>query len=290
MTPELDMLSAREIVALIAAEDAGVPPAVAAEGERIAALADLVAERIRRGGRLIYVGAGTSGRLGVLDAAECPPTFGVPPGLVVGVIAGGQRALTAAVEQIEDDPGQGARDLEAEHVGERDVVLGIAASGSTPYVLGALAAARAAGAFCAALTCARPSPLEQAADLTIAPIVGPELVRGSTRMKAGTAQKLVLNTLSTTVMVRLGKTYGHLMVDVQPSNRKLRERARTIVRDLTGLDEAAAAALLEQTGYHVKPAVVMTLGACDLETAQRRLVASGGSLRRALAELAAPED
>jgi N-acetylmuramic acid 6-phosphate etherase len=287
---ELDTLSAREIVSLIVAEDAGVPAAVAAEAERIAALADVVVERMRRGGRLIYIGAGTSGRLGMLDAAECPPTFGVPPGLVVGVIAGGQRALTAAVEGAEDDQDQGARDLADQHVGECDVVLGIAASGSTPYVLGALAAARAAGAFCAALACIRPSLLEQAADLTIAPIVGPELVRGSTRMKAGTAQKLALNALSTTVMVRLGKTYGHLMVDVQPSNRKLRERARAIVRDLSGLDEAAAAALLEQTGYQVKPAVVMALGACELEEAQRRLAASGGNLRRALAEFAAPED
>jgi N-acetylmuramic acid 6-phosphate etherase len=284
---DLDTLSSQEIVALIAAEDVRVPAAVAAEGARIAALADVVVERIGRGGRLIYVGAGTSGRLGVLDAAECPPTFGVPPGLVVGLIAGGQSALTVAVEGAEDDREQGARDLAALSVGERDVVLGIAASGSTPYVLGALGAARAAGAFCAALICARPAPLEQAADLTIAPIVGPELVSGSTRMKAGTAQKLALNALSTTVMVRLGKVHGQLMVDVRPTNQKLRARARAIVRDLAGIDEQAAETLLEQSGYQVKPAVVMALGRCDLEQAQRRLAAAGGSLRRALHELSA---
>jgi N-acetylmuramic acid 6-phosphate etherase len=281
-TNPLDTLSAPEIVALIAAEDARVPAAVAAEGPRIALLAEAVAERLRRGGRLVYVGAGTSGRLGVLDAAECPPTFGVPPSLVQGIIAGGPVALVASVEGAEDDEAAAARDLGPLALGANDVVLGIAASGSTPYVLAALRYARVQGALTAGLTCTRPAPIEELAAITIAPLVGPELIRGSTRMKAGTAQKLALNTLSTTVMVLLGKTYGNLMVDVQPLNAKLRRRVRAIVQEATGLPPAEAAALLE-AGGSAPAAIVMALAGVEATEARRRLQASGGRVREAIA-------
>lgn len=283
-TTNIDTLPTREIVALIAAEDANVAPAVAAVGESIARLADIVVERVQRGGRLIYIGAGTSGRLGVLDAAECPPTFGVDSALVVGLIAGGATALTEAIEAVEDDDALGASDIAGRDVGPDDVVLGIAASGRTPYVLGGIDESRRRGAFVAGLACAESSPLEQAVELMIAPIVGPEVISGSTRMKAGTAQKLVLNTLSTTVMIRLGKTFGNLMVDVQPTNEKLRWRAAGIVATATGLTFDAAQRLLEAADYEAKTAVVMALAHVDAEVARRRLAASGGHVRPALAE------
>ena len=281
-TTEIDACSPREIVAMIAAEDARVAPAVAAEGEAIAELAGVVADRMRRGGRLIYVGAGTSGRLGVLDASEMPPTFGVDAGQIVGIIAGGLSALTTSVEAVEDDADAGGRDIAGLDAGPDDVVLGIAASGRTPYVLGAIAEARRRGAFCAGLACTRPSPLAAAVDIMIAPVVGPEVISGSTRMKAGTAQKLVLNTLSTTVMIQLGKTYGNLMVDVQPTNEKLRHRAVTIVARVTGLATDEARRLLEAAGYEVKTAIVMALAGVTVDEARRRLAASGGHIRRAL--------
>lgn len=283
-TTNIDTLPTREIVGLIAAEDANVAPAVAAVGDAIARLADIVVERVRRGGRLIYIGAGTSGRLGVLDAAECPPTFGVDATLVVGLIAGGATALTEAIEAVEDDAALGAGDIAGRDVGPDDVVLGIAASGRTPYVLGGIAEARRRGAFVAGLACAEPSPLEQAVDLMIAPIVGPEVISGSTRMKAGTAQKLVLNTLSTTVMIRLGKTFGNLMVDVQPTNEKLRWRAAGIVATATGLAFDEAQRLLAAADYEAKTAVVMALAQVDAADARRRLAASAGHVRQALAE------
>ena len=283
-TTNIDTLATREIVGLIAAEDAKVAPAVAAVGDAIARLAEIVAERIGRGGRLIYIGAGTSGRLGVLDAAECPPTFGVDSSLVVGLIAGGATALTEAIEAVEDDVALGANHIAGRDVGPDDVVLGIAASGRTPYVLGGIAEARNRGAFVAGLACAESSPLEQAVDLMIAPIVGPEVISGSTRMKAGTAQKLVLNTLSTTVMIRLGKTFGNLMVDVQPTNEKLRWRAAGIVATATGLPFDEAQRLLEAASYEAKTAVVMALANVDAEAARRRLAVSAGHVRQALAE------
>ncbi|HEY0735821.1 MAG TPA: N-acetylmuramic acid 6-phosphate etherase [Herpetosiphonaceae bacterium] len=283
-TTNIDTLPTREIVGLIAAEDAQVAPAVAAVGDAIARLADIVVERVQRGGRLIYLGAGTSGRLGVLDAAECPPTFGVESALVVGLIAGGTTALTEAIEAVEDDDALGASDIAGRDVGPDDVVLGIAASGRTPYVLGGIAEARRRGAFVAGLACAESSPLEQAVELMIAPIVGPEVISGSTRMKAGTAQKLVLNTLSTTVMIRLGKTFGNLMVDVQPTNEKLRWRAASIVATATGLAFDEAQRLLEAANYEAKTAVVMALAHVDAEAARRRLAASAGHVRQALAE------
>lgn len=278
----IDTLPTRAIVELISAEDAGVPAAVAAVGDAIARLADVVVERMRNGGRLIYIGAGTSGRLGVLDAAECPPTFGVGPDVVVARIAGGYRALTEALEAVEDDAELGRRDIAELQVTPQDVVLGIAASGRTPYVLGAIAEARGRGAFTAGLACVQPSPLAEAVELMIAPIVGPEVIAGSTRLKAGTAQKLVLNTLSTTVMVRLGKTFGNLMVDVQPTNDKLRRRAATIVATATGCPLDEARRLLEAAGYEAKTAIVMALTGVDAGEARRRLAAHGGHVRAAV--------
>ena len=281
-TAAIDSLSTREIVAAIAAEDAIVAPAVAAVGDAIARLVDLVVERMQRSGRLIYAGAGTSGRLGVLDAAECPPTFSTQPEQVVGLIAGGAAALTQSVEEVEDSPEAGAHDIGTLAVGPGDVVLGIAASGRTPYVLGAVAEARSRGAFVAGLACTHPSPLAEAVELMIAPIVGPEVIAGSTRMKAGTAQKLVLNALSTAVMIRLGKTFGNLMVDVRPLNSKLRHRAVNIVATATGLTHDEARTVLEAASYEPKTAIVMVLAGVDANKAHRRLVASGGHVRGAL--------
>jgi N-acetylmuramic acid 6-phosphate etherase len=281
MTTPLDTLSAREIVERIAAADATVPAAVATETPRIAALAEAVAERIRRGGRLIYVGAGTSGRLGALDAAEIPPTFGVQPGVVLAVLAGGDAALRSSVEGAEDDADAGAHALAALGLGAADAVVGIAASGSTPFVLGALRYAGERGALVAGLTCAANTPLARLAEITVAPLVGPEVLRGSTRMKAGTAQKLALNALSTTVMTLLGHTYGDLMVDVLPSNAKLRRRVRAIVAEATGLDDAAVSGLLDDAGT-ARVAIVMALADVDAPEARRRLATSGGRVREAI--------
>lgn len=281
-TQMIDRLSAREVVALINAEDRQVADAVAAVGDGLAALAALTAERIRRGGRLIYIGAGTSGRLGVLDAAECPPTFSTPSAMVVGLIAGGPRALTSAIEAVEDNPANGAADIVAANVGPDDVVVGLAASGATPYVLGAVAEARRRGAYTAGVACSHPTPLGAAVELMLAPLVGPEVIAGSTRMKAGTAEKLVLNTLSTTVMVLLGKTYGNLMVDLQPLNEKLRRRSLHIVASATGLSLEEAREVLARAG-DVKTAIVMSLAGVDQAEARRRLEASGGHVRPALA-------
>jgi N-acetylmuramic acid 6-phosphate etherase len=280
-TRTIDNLSAAEIVQLINAEDQKVALAVGAVAPAIAELAEQTAQRMRSGGRLIYCGAGTSGRLGVLDAAECPPTYNTPPELVVGLIAGGNPALTRAVEAVEDNPANGAADVAAVNIRSSDVLVGLAASGRTPYVLGAVAEARKRGALTAAITCSHPSPLSAAVDIVIAPLVGPEVVAGSTRMKAGTAQKLVLNTLTTTVMIRLGKTFGNLMVDLQPLNEKLRRRSIAIVADATGLPLAEAQHVLEQAG-DVKTAIVMVLAGVDPAEARRRLVASGGHVRAAL--------
>jgi N-acetylmuramic acid 6-phosphate etherase len=281
-TQAIDGLSAREIVALINTEDMRVAPAVGAVGDAIAVVAERAAEGIRRGGRLIYIGAGTSGRLGVLDAAECPPTYSTPPEMVIGVIAGGSTALTHAVEAVEDDPENGRRDIVALGVGEHDVVVGLAASGRTPYVLGAIAEARGRGAYTAGVTCSHPSPLSDAVHTVIAPIVGPEVVAGSTRMKAGTAQKLVLNSISTTVMVRLGKTYGNLMVDLQPLNEKLRRRTVNIVASITGIGQDEARATLAAAGNELKTALVMSLAGVDADEARARLDAAGGHVRAAL--------
>ncbi len=280
----IDTAPTLELVRIMNGEDAKVAPAVGAEAEAIAAAIDAIAERMRRGGRLIYVGAGTSGRLGVLDASECPPTFSAPPGLVVGVIAGGPRALTDSVEDAEDRPEEGARALAELGLRAEDSVVGIAASGGTPFVLGAMDEARRRGALVVSLACNHPSPMSERADIAIAPLVGPEVITGSTRLKSGTAQKMVLNMLSTGVMVRLGKTYGNLMVDVKASNSKLRARARRIVAAATGLEDEEAAALLERCGGEVKTAIVAALAGAGPDEARARLAAAGGVVRSALTQ------
>jgi N-acetylmuramic acid 6-phosphate etherase len=279
----LDELTPLEIVRLMNAEDGRVIAAVAGQAEAIARAVEVIADRLRAGGRLVYVGAGTSGRLGVLDASECPPTFSSPPGQVVGVIAGGPQALTRAVEGAEDHPEHGVRDLEALGVSARDVVVGIATSGRTPYVLGAVEYARQQGAFTVGISCNTDSELNAAVDLAIVPVVGPEVLSGSTRLKAGTATKLVLNMLSTGAMVCLGKTYGNLMVDLRATNSKLRARTNRIVRTLTGLSAQEAAALLRRCDGELKTALVAQLRGVGPEEARSRLDAAGDQVGKALA-------
>jgi N-acetylmuramic acid 6-phosphate etherase len=274
---------------LMNAEDAQVAPAIARELPQVAAAIDAIAERMRAGGRLIYVGAGTSGRMGVLDAAECPPTFGTAPGQVVALIAGGTQAITSAVEGAEDDQQAGARAINELNVIVQDSVVGIASSGSTPYVLGSLQQARARGALTISLAGNRPAPIQSLAEINIAPRVGPEALTGSTRLKAGTAQKMVLNMISTGVMIRLGKTFSNLMVDVQPTNAKLRARARRIVAQAGAsaqrrLDEEEANVLLQHCDGEVKTAIVCLLAGVSPQEARARLKAAGGVVRRALDE------
>lgn len=283
-TMNIDTLSTLEMLEVINEEDHKVPEAVRLTLPEIARAVDVIYGNMRRGGRLIYCGAGTSGRLGVLDAAECPPTYGVDPGLVVGLIAGGPSAFIKAVEGAEDSAALGAEDLKALDFSERDVLVGIAASGRTPYVLGAMGYAREKGAPVIALTCCRDSELSRAADITIAPLPGPEVITGSSRMKSGTAQKLVLNMLSTAVMVKMGKVYGNLMVDVKASNEKLYQRAVSIVRTVTGAEEAAAKDALEKCGYSCKTAIVMLLLHLDAEAANRVLEAADGRIAQAIAQ------
>lgn len=278
----IDTLDAAGIVALMVAEDAGVIAAVQAESAAIARTIELAAERFERGGRLIYVGAGTSGRLGVLDASECPPTFSTPPAMVVGLIAGGPAALTRAIEGAEDDAAQGAADLDALGIGTFDLVVGIATSGRTPYVIAAVERARERGATTVGLACNRPSVLGALVDVEIAPLVGPEVIAGSTRLKAGTATKLVLNMISTGAMVRIGKTYGNRMIDLAPTNEKLRIRTRRILRELGGVSDARAIALLAQTGGRLKPALVMAAADVTAAEAERLLDAYSGQVRAAI--------
>ncbi len=280
----IDRLSTRGVVEIINAEDARVARAVGREGRRIAALVDAVVDSFQRGGRLIYVGAGTSGRLGVLDAAECPPTFGVPRTMVQGIIAGGRRALVRSVEGAEDRPADGAAAVEKRRVGPKDVVVGIAACGITPFVHGALRRARELGARTALVTCAPEARGKIKADFIINPVVGPEVVTGSTRMKAGTATKLVLNTVTTAAMIRLGKVHGNLMVDLRATNAKLRDRAERVVMELTRLDRPAAKKLLTAADGAVKPAVVMHFRKANLAQARGILRRCGQSLRKAMQE------
>jgi N-acetylmuramic acid 6-phosphate etherase len=278
----IDTLDALGIVALMNAEDAKVVEAVKAESEAIARAVDLAADRFRRGGRLIYVGAGTSGRLGVLDASECPPTFSTPPEMVVGLIAGGSTALTRAVEGAEDSPERGAQELDALGVSPLDLVVGIATSGRTPYVLGAVERARQGGVTTVGIACNRPSLLGQAVDLEIAPLVGPEIISGSTRLKAGTATKMILNMITTGAMVLIGKTFGNRMIDLQPTNEKLRIRSRRILRELAGIDNARAAELLEANGGRLKPALVSALAGVGPDEALALLETHGGQVRAAI--------
>ena len=279
-TRDIDVASAIELVDLIAGEDAGVPAAVSAERESIARAVDLVEDAFRRAGRLLYVGAGTSGRLGVLDAAECPPTFGTPPEMVVGIIAGGARALIKAVEGAEDDVNAGIVAMDDHRVRAEDVVIGIAASGTTPYVRAALGRAQALGARTGLVACAEPPALlRNTCDVCVVVLVGPEVVTGSTRMKAGTATKLVLNTITTGAMIRLGKTYGNLMVDLRASNAKLEDRSHRIVMETTGLAREAAAEVLERADGRVKTAIVMARRGVGREEAEALRAAHAGRLR-----------
>jgi N-acetylmuramic acid 6-phosphate etherase len=278
----IDALPAAEILAVINAEDAKVAEAVEREIPRIAQAVEAIAARVERGGRLFYIGAGTSGRLGVLDAAECPPTFSVPPELVQGIIAGGQAALARATEASEDDSALGAADLDARGFRAADALVGIAASGRTPYVLGAVARARELGALTIGISCTPGSELSRHVEIAIEPLPGPEVIAGSTRMKAGTAIKLVLNMLSTAVMIRLGHVYDNLMVSVQPINAKLRARAVRIVAEAGGIDRERAAELLDASGGTVKTAIVMARLGIAREAAEERLRAARGRVSEAL--------
>ena len=276
----IDTASSLEIVDLIGAEDAGVPSAVARVREEIARAIDLVEAAFRAGGRLVYVGAGTSGRLGVLDAAECPPTFGTPPEMVLGVIAGGYPALVRSVEGAEDDVNAGIGEIDARRLGPHDVVVGIAASGTTPFVRAALSRAQTLGARSVLVTCAEPPALlQETCDVCIVVKVGPEVVTGSTRMKAGTATKLVLNTLTTGAMIRIGKTYGNLMVDLRAWNDKLVDRSQRIVMETTGLPRDDARAVLDAAGGRVKTAIVMARRGVSGDEADRLLAEHQGRLR-----------
>ncbi|MEU9181405.1 N-acetylmuramic acid 6-phosphate etherase [Streptomyces sp. NPDC048550] len=288
--PELagiDRLSTLEIARTMNAEDAGVAAAVATQLPQIAAAIDAIALRMARGGRLVYAGAGTAGRMGVLDASECPPTFNTDPAQVVGLIAGGPRAMIEAVEGAEDCAELAAADLAALELTADDTVIGISASGRTPYAIGAVAFARTRGALTVGLSCNAGSALASAAEHGIEVVVGPELLTGSTRLKAGTAQKLVLNLVSTITMIRLGKTYGNLMVDLRASNEKLRARSRRILALATGAPDEEIEAALDATGGEVKQAVLVLLAGVDGPTAAGLLTASHGHLREALARAAA---
>lgn len=280
---ELDTLSALEIVSLMNDEDASVPLAVRSSLPVIAAAVEAIAARLRGGGRLIYAGAGTSGRLAVLDAAECVPTFSVSPNLVTALMAGGEPALTGSIEGAEDDTDLARWDVAEAEINDADALVGVAASGATPYVIAALQAARERGAVTVAVSNNDPAPILQLADFPIPVVTGPEVLSGSTRLKAGTAQKLVLNMLSTATMVRLGKVHGNRMIDVAVTNRKLRLRAEGIVADLVGCDRAAASDLLDAADLEVKTAVLMGLADVDAPTARARLEAADGYLRQALA-------
>jgi len=276
-TEHIDELPTLEMLRVINKEDDKVASAVFAVLPDIAKAVDEIAHRFEDGGRLFYIGAGTSGRLGVLDASECPPTFSVPPTLVQGLIAGGDSALRRSSEQSEDSPEQGAADLAAAGFTGQDVLIGIAASGRTPYVLGALAHANPLGALTIALACVPNSPIAAASDIAITPITGPEVITGSTRMKAGTATKLVLNMISTGVMIKTGAVYGNLMVNVQPTNAKLIDRAQRIIMAATGIDQPSASDLLERSGS-VKTAIVMQKLSLDRPTAEAKLKTHHGKL------------
>jgi N-acetylmuramic acid 6-phosphate etherase len=281
-TMGLDLMSTVDILTTINGEDRTVADAVARTIPQIALAVDAIAAAFSVGGRLVYMGAGTSGRLGVLDASECPPTFGVPYGMVVGLIAGGPDALLRATEGAEDRSADGAADLEAIALTSRDVVVGIAVSGRTPYVIGGLNHAKSVGAVTVALSCNPDSTIADIADIAISPVVGPEVLTGSTRLKSGTAQKLVLNMLTTASMVRIGKTYQNLMVDMHASNEKLLARAVRIVMQATECSPQDAERVLELTGNDVKLAILVQLTGLDVEAARGALQSAGGFLRRAI--------
>ena len=282
---DLDLLSTLELVQAMNAEDRRVPEAIAAQAERIAEAVDGITERFRRGGRLVYIGAGTAGRVGVLDASECPPTFGTDPGMVIGLIAGGEVAIRNAVENAEDDDRAAGESLRALGLSRDDTVVGISASGRTPYVLGGLAYAREVGAFTVAIAANAGSAIGAAADVPIEVVVGPEFVTGSTRLKAGTAQKLVVNMLSTLSMIRLGKTYRGVMVDLQATNEKLRARSVRTLIQLSGAAQDDAVRALAEAGGSVKLALLMLLTGASAPAAAPVLESSGGVLRDAITAL-----
>jgi len=281
-TMALDGVSTREMVSLLNQEDALVAPAVAAVLDEVAKAVDAAAMALQAGGRVIYMGAGTSGRLGVLDASECPPTFGVPHGLVVGLIAGGPGALLKAVEGAEDSLQLGKEDLKTLNLTAEDLVVGIAASGRTPYVIGGLRYAKATGCTTVAISCNPASPIASEAAIAISPVVGPEALTGSTRLKSGTAQKMVLNMISTGAMVKFGKVYQNLMVDMKASNIKLVDRACRMLMEATGIERTQAEQVLQQTDHEVKPAILMVLTGLDAASARARLEEHRGFLRAAL--------
>ncbi|TJW44605.1 MAG: N-acetylmuramic acid 6-phosphate etherase [Mesorhizobium sp.] len=283
-TMDIDLLPTIDILSKINDEDKGVPAAVEKVIPAIAAAVDRIVSAFQKGARLVYLGAGTSGRLGVLDASECPPTFGVPADMVVGLIAGGDDALVRSAEGAEDDPKQGAKALQDIKLTADDVVVGIAVSGRTPYVIGGLTYARQVGATTVALSCNPRSTIAGIADIAISPVVGPEVLTGSTRLKSGTAQKLVLNMLTTASMIRIGKSYQNLMVDLNPSNKKLVARAVKIVMQTTGCTARQARQALDQTGNDVKLAILVTITGMGVEEARKALGSAGGFLRKAIGE------
>lgn len=281
-TMGLDMMTPLEIVTVMNREDEQVPKAIRPHLSEIARAAAWGIEALAGGGRIFYMGAGTGGRLGVLDASECPPTFGVTPDTVVGLIAGGEKAFTRAVEGAEDSRELGIRDLMEHSVSDKDLVIGLAASGRTPYVLGGLSYAASIGCHTVAISCNADSEMGRAAELGIDVVTGPEVLTGSTRLKAGTAQKMILNMISTAVMVGMGKAYQNLMVDVVQTNEKLRSRALRIVMEATGADAEEAGAMLEKAGGSCKTAITAILAGCDVQEAAERLRMAGGHVRRAL--------
>ncbi len=282
-TLHIDELPTFEIVRLINDEDKKVASAVEKELDHIAKAVDAIADRLQNDGRLIYIGCGTSGRLGVLDAVECPPTYSTPPEMVEGLLAGGYQAMFKAVEGAEDNPELGVEDLKKINFTKNDILVGIAASGRTPYVIGAMKYAKSLGATILGVTCCKDSEIDRLADIGIAPMPGPEVITGSTRMKSGTAQKMVLNMLSTASMIKLGKVYGNLMVDVKPSNRKLIDRCVSIVRNATGISQKEAEAVLDKCDYRPKIAIVMIENKLDEQSAIEELERAGGHVAAAIA-------
>ncbi|MDK0980849.1 MAG: N-acetylmuramic acid 6-phosphate etherase [Clostridium perfringens] len=284
-TMDIDKISTVEMLEKINNEDKNVPLAVKKEIPQIAELIEKAVERMRKGGRIIYIGAGTSGRLGVLDASECPPTYGVEPELVQGVIAGGEEAMFKAKEGAEDSEELAVLDLKERNLNKNDIVIGIAASGRTPYVIGALKFAKENGALTASISCNKNSPIAKEADIEIAPVVGAEIVTGSTRMKSGTAQKLVLNMISTGVMIKLGKVYENLMVDVKATNAKLVERSKKIVMEATGVSREEAENKLNDTGFDVKLSIFIILSGLNKSEAKEILEKNNGYIAKALQEI-----
>lgn len=283
-TLKIDRADTTEMLIMMNNEDATVSESVRKEIPTISEIVDSVYASLKNGGRLFYIGAGTSGRLGILDASECPPTFGVSHELVQGVIAGGKKAILKAQEGMEDKAEEGKKDLVNRHLTNKDIVIGIAASGRTPYVTGALNYAKDVGASSASISCVSDAKISEAADIALEIVTGPEVLTGSTRMKAGTAQKMVLNMITTSVMIKLGKVYQNYMVDLQPTNKKLVHRAQEIIRDITGVDQSRAKELYKAANGHVKTAIVMDLGELSAERAQELLQLNKGHVSKAIKE------